>query len=185
MLAALALAPPPLATFVPVQVGVGGSPDHYRIGRVSLRSTRGRSLVPSYGRYRSRGISRLPYLAPGRTRSLRSLRSFKSLTSIQENCAHRSPTVGDDIFDRPGGCDDAEPPATQLRRCRDADAAGAHGSGALPRRERTIEPPLSTVTPTVRPLPSASRAATISEAISLHPGRSADRPPDCRTIGGR
>jgi hypothetical protein len=89
----------------------GVARNQYRIGRVSLRSTRGRSLVPSYGRYRWRAQVG-PYAAPGRTRSLKSLPSIQRIVSL---------TVGDDIFDRPEGCDDARPSRdaiTPLPRCQ-------------------------------------------------------------------
>ena len=75
-------------------------------------------------------------VAPGRTRSLRSLRSFKSLPSIQRIVSVAPPTVGDDIFDRPGGCDDAKSARraiAPLPRCRCCRCT--HGGGALPRRE--------------------------------------------------
>ncbi len=54
----------------------GVARDQYRIDRVSLRSTRGRSLVPSYGRYRLWSTSRWQISLPNElARSARFVRS--------------------------------------------------------------------------------------------------------------
>ena len=88
MLASLALAPPPSATFVPVtrwlHVGRQRSvPDR----PVSLRSTR-RPIAGAFLRsvHVPGGTSRSPVLSIGRTRSLRSLRSSKSILSVEKLC---------------------------------------------------------------------------------------------------
>ena len=57
-----------------------------------------------------------------RTNSLAPLASFVQIPSVDpKNCARRSPTVGDDIFDRPGGCDDAEPARHAIAPLPDAN----------------------------------------------------------------